>query len=190
MEYYDKEIVKARKMMERQKYTTLETGIYVDDELITFAKVELPVKGIQVVLPEQFIIMPNQVKKIKYPSEQSPDFIWTNLDGDINIGFSLLTTILRDGETQAMSGKFQTAIKNTNPSITIQHVLNSQTDQGNEISGFEFKGYNLHGQNYNWMYLVKMRRTTVHGIFNCPLEKKEQWCSIVEKIFLKVEEGI
>lgn len=190
MEYFDKEIVEARKMMERQKYTTLETGIYVGDELITFSKAELPDTGIYVMLPEQFVIMPNQVKRVKYPSEQSPDFIWTNLDGDVNIGFSLLTTILRDGETAAMSKKFQTALKNTNPSITIHQALNTNTVQGNEISGFEFKGYNLDGQNYNWMYLAKMRKTTVHGIFNCPLKEKELWCSIVEKIFLTVEEGI
>ena len=42
MEYFDEEILEARREMERLKHTTLETGIYVDDELFTFTRVTLP----------------------------------------------------------------------------------------------------------------------------------------------------
>ena len=37
MEYYNEEILEARWEDERRKHTTLETGIYVEDELITFS---------------------------------------------------------------------------------------------------------------------------------------------------------
>ena len=33
MEYFDEEILEARRELERLKHTTLETGIYVGDEL-------------------------------------------------------------------------------------------------------------------------------------------------------------
>ena len=40
MNNYDKQILEARQEEERRRYTTLETGIYVDDELITFAQTD------------------------------------------------------------------------------------------------------------------------------------------------------
>jgi hypothetical protein len=39
MEYFDEEILEARRELERLKHTTLETGIYVGDELITFTNI-------------------------------------------------------------------------------------------------------------------------------------------------------
>jgi hypothetical protein len=41
MEYFDEEILEARRELERLKHTTLETGIYVGDELITFTNITL-----------------------------------------------------------------------------------------------------------------------------------------------------
>ena len=59
MDYYDEQILQSRQEEERQKHTTLETGIYVEDDLITFQKVTLPDTRIQMFLPEQFIPMPD-----------------------------------------------------------------------------------------------------------------------------------
>jgi len=42
MEYMDEKILESRKELERQQHTTLETGIYIEDELITFSRVTLP----------------------------------------------------------------------------------------------------------------------------------------------------
>ncbi len=42
MEYFDEEILDAKRELERLKHTTLETGIYVEDELLTFTQVTLP----------------------------------------------------------------------------------------------------------------------------------------------------
>ena len=88
-----------------------------------------------------------------------------------------------------MSSQFQNALQNVNPSIKIKNITSDIfTNQGNEMSWFEYKGYALDGQNYNRMYIVRMRKTVLHGIFNCPMRVKEQWSGIVEKCFLSVEE--
>ena len=61
MEYYDEEILEARWEEERRKHTTLETGIYVEDELITFSQIILPNTKILLYLPEQVFPMPESV---------------------------------------------------------------------------------------------------------------------------------
>lgn len=189
MEYFDEEIINAKREIERLKHTTLETGIYVRDELITFTKVSLPNTGISMYMPEQFIVMPDVVKEMKYPSQNAPDYVITSLDSMVNFAFNILSIVLEAGDTKAMSSQFQNAISNVNPSIKIKtRVSEAITDHGNEMSWFDFKGYALDGQNYNRMYVVKMKNTVLHGIFNCPMQYKEEWESIVEQCFLSIEE--
>ena len=88
-----------------------------------------------------------------------------------------------------MSSQFQNALHNVNPSIRIkERVNNTATAKGNEMSWFDFKGYALDGQTYNRMYIIRMRKNVLHGIFNCPPRVKEEWESIVEQCFNSVEE--
>ncbi len=51
MPYIDEEILEAKRKQEHQKYTTLETGMYAGDELITFAQIEIPDTKISLFLP-------------------------------------------------------------------------------------------------------------------------------------------
>lgn len=189
MNHYDKQILEARQEEERRRYTTLETGIYVDDELITFAQTTLPDTRIQLYLPEQFVTMPDQVRDMKYPSRNAPDFIVTSLDTTVNFGFNVLPVRLEEGDTKVMSIQFQEALQNVNPSIRISECVdNTVTDKGSEMSWFGFKGYVLDGQNYNRMYIIRLAKTVLHGIFNCPPRVRDQWEDIVDQCFRSVEE--
>ena len=191
MEYFDEEILEARRELERLKHTTLETGIYVGDELITFTNITLPQTKIHIYLPEQFIVMPDLVKDMKYPSKNAPDLIITSLDSMVNFGFNILSVSMDEGDTKVMSSQFQNALRNVNPSIKIKKQVNDvTTEHGNEMSWFDFKGYLIDGQNYNRMYLVKMRETVLHGIFNCPMQFKDEWGEIAEKCFMSIEEEL
>ena len=189
MNHYDKQILEARQEEERRRYTTLETGIYVDDELITFAQTTLPDTRIQLYLPEQFVTMPDQVRDMKYPSRNAPDFIVTSLDSTVNFGFNVLPVRLEEGDTKVMSIQFQEALRNINPSIRISECVdNTATETGSEMSWFGFKGYVLDGQNYNRMYIIRLAKTVLHGIFNCPPRVRDQWEDIVDQCFQSVEE--
>lgn len=190
MECYDEKLLDSRRKLEHEKYTTLKTGIYVDDELITFSAYTLPNTSIHVFLPVSFVIMPKKVKEIKYPNRNSPDFIYTNVAGTVNLGFNLLPEVLEEGGTQVMSHQFQKGLSNLNPSIRIENQKNGKTIQGKEMSWFDFKGFSLDGQNFNRIYLICLRKVVLQGIFNCQVEDKEKWQAIVEQIFLAVEEDI
>ena len=129
MEYYDEQILEARWEEERRKHTTLETGIYVEDDLITFSQITLPDTKIRLYLPDQFVVMPDQVREVKYPSLNAPDFIITSLDSTVNFGFNILPVELEEGDTKTMSRQFQNALRNVNPSIYIsERVDNTAAD--------------------------------------------------------------
>ena len=189
MNHYDKQILEARQEEERRRHTTLATGIYVDDELITFERITLPGTRVRMLLPEYFIPMQDTVKNVKYPSRNAPDFIVTSLDTTVNFGFNVLPVRLEEGDTKVMSIQFQEALQNVNPSIRISECVdNMVTDKGSEMSWFGFKGYVLDGQNYNRMYIIRLAKTVLHGIFNCPPRVRDQWEDIVDQCFRSVEE--
>ncbi|MDR1550300.1 MAG: hypothetical protein LBT06_17180 [Hungatella sp.] len=190
MNHLDEELLEAKREMERQKHTTLGTGIYVGEELITFSLTVLPDSSVRIPLPEQFIVMPEKIREIKYPSGKAPTYIVTSLDSTVNICVNLLPVILQEGELHIMSLQFQTALKNFNPSIVIKGQSDGQTEQGNEMEWFEYKGYQLDGQSYNRVYLIKMRKYVMHGVFSCMPEDENNWENIVEKIFAAVEEEL
>lgn len=136
MNHYDKQILEARQEEERRRHTTLATGIYVDDELITFERITLPGTRVRMLLPEYFIPMQETVKNVKYPSRNAPDFIVTSLDTMVNFGFNVLPVQLEEGDTKAMSIQFQEALRNINPSIRIsERVDNTVTETGSEMCG-------------------------------------------------------
>ena len=189
MKYYDEKILEVRREEERLRHTKLETGIYVEDDLITFRQISLPNIPIRIVLPEQFIPMPDAVKDVKYPSKNAPDLVVTSLDSTVNFGFNLFGKRIEEGDTAVMSRQFRDALRNVNPSIKISKWEdNIKTDSACEMSWFQFKGYVLDGQNFNRMYFVKLKKSVLYGIFNCPMRVKEEWAEITEKCFQTVEE--
>ncbi len=191
MEYFDEDILEAKLELEKQRHTTLDTGIYAGDELITFVQITLPNSKIRMSLPEQFIVMPDIVKDVKYPSKDAPNYIITSLSSMVNFGFNILPVFLETEDIKEMSSQFQKALHNVNPSIRIKnHENDLVTYRGNEMCWFDFKGYAIDGQNYNRMYLVRMQNNVLHGVFNCPMQYKEQWEDIVEQCFLSIEEDI
>lgn len=190
MEYLDRDLLEAQRKNKRNRHTTLETGIYAGEELITFKWGTLLDSTICLPFPVQFVIMPEEVKNIKYPSRQAPEFIITNLESTVNIGFNLFPLLLQEGGTAVMSSQFQNALKNINPAIVIKNQTDTITINGFEMNWFDYKGYHLDGQSYNRIYIIRMRKNVLHGIFSCPIKDKDNWIEIIDKIFFAVVQDI
>lgn len=188
MPYIDEEILEAKRKQEHQKYTTLETGMYAGDELITFAQIEIPDTKISLFLPEQFVLMPEEVKRVKYPSQDAPDYIFTSLDSTVNICINIMPILLKEKELESVSFQFQTALKNINPAIRTKQQSIRKTENGNDIIFYEYKGYHLDGQSYNRVYLINLRSQVLYGSFNCEIRDKNKWISIIDKLFMNTAE--
>jgi len=172
MEYFDEELLEAKRQRERETHTTLKTGMYAGEELLHFCRVNLPDTEVTVCLPDSFIVMPDALKRVKYPLTSAPEHIATSVDTTVNIGFSLLPIILGDGQIRQLSKQFQTAIMNVNPAIKVQNQITGKTAQGNEMIWFDFCGYNLDGQSFNRSCLIGMKKNVLHVTFNCFLKDK------------------
>jgi hypothetical protein len=188
MDYYDEELLEARREQERKKHTTIESGIYAGDTLIQFVHITLPNSKIHLPLPEHFVTMPETIKEIKYPSKFAPDFIMTSLDSMINFSFNILDE--KNGDIKAMGNQFQKILVNVNPAINIKSHDVMRTSQGNEMYCFEYDGYLLDGQSFNHVSLVKMQKSVLHCIFSCPACDSDKWRGVLEQVVLTIEEDV
>ena len=188
MDYYDEELLEARREQERKKHTTIETGIYAGDTLVRFVHTTLPNSRIHLPLPENFVVMPETIKQIKYPSKFAPDFIMTSLDSMVNFSFNILAE--KNGDIKAMGNQFQRILVNVNPAINIKNQAEMRTGQGNEMCCFEYNGYLLDGQSYNHVSLVKMQNSVLHCIFSCPASDSGKWKGVLERVIQAIEEDV
>lgn len=89
-EFFDEKILEYRRRARREKHSTLETGMYVQDELMQFERKKLFDDKISIMLPQSFVHLPPELAKAKYMSEQRPQIIMTSLDTTVNIGLSFM----------------------------------------------------------------------------------------------------
>lgn len=180
------EVLKANMFTEQanQGSQAFETEMYVYDELSNFATFNLSDFQIQIMLPDQFTLMPQEIKNIKYPSLHAPQVIFTSPEFTEDFCFNFLAVESDSGQLKELSNQFQTAITNVNPAIEMCNQVNGMIGNQYEMSSYEFMGYTLDGQNYSVTYLVRIDENTVlHCVFNCNLDDKSEWADIAKQCF-------
>lgn len=186
MEYFDEKIIELRQMEKEKGYTTLETGIYVNRELVEFELENLFDDNMEIVLPTSYIDMPEVVAKVKYPSEYRPPIIKTSLDGTANFTFNLFDIMVEGADgLEEVAAHFQMVLKQVNPVIKI-HNYDERVCEDQYYRLFSYKSYGLDMQMYNIICVTPIKNKILQACFNCPYEDRELWENIAEQIFLSI----
>jgi len=190
MTYFDEELLETKWQIEKQAHTTVETGIYAGDDLITFENIDIPCTSVSMYLPTSFMVMPEKMKEIKYPSRNGPEFIVCNWNATVSFAFKQLEMKVGRGGTKELALQSQQILKNVNPSIRIRGQGALDTECGHEVYWFEYHGYQIDGQSYNQVYLIKLDQHLLYGTFSCLKEDKPDWGKIAKILFCSVEETV
>lgn len=183
MDFLDEEVVEFRKSSRKGQYNTLETGMYIKDELVHFKEFKILDDKVSVMLPDTFVDMPSSVKKLKYPSEHRPQVIKTSLDITVNFAFNLFDVDFEEGHIKSVLEQFRNIIRNVNPAFIFFDFI---IDQENNIGWFDYKGYGVDEQIYNVVYIIPIGGKLMHGIFNCRYRDILEWKEVVHQIMLSI----
>lgn len=183
MKYLDEEVLKFRNSIKKSKYNTLETGIYIKDELVNFKEVKILKDRVSVMLPDTFVDMPSGIAKLKYSSEQRPQVIKTSLDTTVNFTFSLYNVDFGEKYIEAALEQFRGIIRKVNPAFIFYELV---VEKDKDIGWFDFKSYGLDSQIYNIMYVKPIEGKLMHGIFNCMYRDVLDWKNAAHQIMLSV----
>lgn len=185
MEYLDEEVLEFRKSLKKNKYCSIEKGVYIGDEIIHFEEMMLFDKKVKIMLPDTFVDMPSSIIKLKYPSEQRPQIIKTSLDTTVNFTFSLFNQKFETSQVRHGIEQCREIIRKVNPAFLYYDLV---VEDEKSIGWFDFKSYGLDEQIYNVMYVTPVEGKMLHGIFNCRYRDVMDWKHVVHQVLMSIED--
>lgn len=187
MGYADLGIIRARREVRKEKYQTLESGIYVKDELIRFHAVEFLDGKFSIQLPENFEEMDSGMARRKYPSEFRPKAIWTNLSGSVNFTFNFYELMEKPEKLPEIAREMRELAERLEPA-NVFYEFEERVLKDTKVIWFDYKSYGLDQQIYNFIYFIPFAQFFVQGGFNCPASVSEAWKPVVRLVVLSMEE--
>lgn len=186
-DFYDEKILEYRNKARKEKYATLETGMYIKNELVLFERRNFFENKVSMMLPDSFINLPSDLAKAKYMSEQRPQVIMTSLDTTVNVGLSYIDVNIETDQIKEIMEQSKSALKNTNPAI-IFHESKVGEDVDLPLAWFEFKSYGLDKSVYNLMFIARAHSKMLHGSFNCSYDYALEWREAARQMVYSIRE--
>lgn len=115
MEFLDEQIIELRRKEKAASEDIHGDGITINGELLTFKETLLFKDKMSIWLPESFVDMPSKIARIKYPSEQRPQIIKTDLLGSTNFAFNLFSKPIEPAQMQSAADGMKAILKKVNP---------------------------------------------------------------------------
>lgn len=166
-------------------------GMYIKEKLVEFRK-QLFFDGIiGIYLPNDFIDIPLELAKLKYPSENRPQIMKMSLTGEVNVLMNLLPVDLRGKNILDMRDTFKTILHNTQPSNIFyeKDMIEIVTgDNGSKIplGWFDYISYVLDGQMYNMVGCMSVGDQLLHIVINSKASECDIWKEIALQIFSSI----
>lgn len=183
--FKDEKIIEMRNKWDNENNSDIYTGVYVEGELFEFEEYELFENAIKVMLPNKFVEMPDKMKKIKYPMDTRPQIIKTDLQGRINITFSLLNVKTTKETIEQIISQMKSMTQRLMPQYEFSDIFSGETRNA-YYYGYEYVSSVVDGKMYNFAYGISVNGKFLHGIFNCPFQEKLLW----KKTFLQICKSI
>ena len=103
MDFLDEKIMEMRRQEKQKELNIREDGLIVKGEKIKFQDTTLFQEKMLILLPTSFVDMPQKIARLKYPSEQRPQIIKTDLLGSTNVAFNLFDKAMSRRSYQSRS---------------------------------------------------------------------------------------
>ncbi len=186
--YGDEAIIKKRREYQKLKYNSLDTGIFVKEQLISFREQEIDSLGTRMILPEVMEPMEEEMKKRKYPMEKRPAIIWSDPDGTVSITINFLSQGIESDALEQVRDDLGNTILSISPHYMF---LDKGKVEGEERSFYwaEFLSPVLGGMVYNILYVAPWKKGILLGSFSCPSGDRSDWSEIMLKLMPTIREG-
>lgn len=179
--YRDEIIIKRRREKEKEKFNSIELGMYVGEQLISFKEQVLDESGLQVVMPDILAPMDEEMKKRKFPMEQRPPIIWSNSEGSVTFTFNLMSQKAQEPELHRIRDDLGNLILSVYPHYIFTDKGQVMHDKG-ICQWTEFLSPVVGGMLYSILFTACMEEHLLIGMFNCPSDDKEDWKRVIFKV--------
>ena len=128
---------------------------------------------IELVMPDTFTLMSNEMIAIKYPLKRSSDFVvYTDRDAAVNIAFEYFSKPILKEELPTLKGMLEGQF--SKPEIEFRNSEIKEINGSNFVM-LEMVTPGIDTKIYNLMFTTSARGRLLMGSFNCPVDVMEQW---------------
>lgn len=186
MDNSDLEVARILSEYKERAYGNFNDGVYIKEQLYEFERQFFFEHSFSIVLPKVFIDMPEEIKKIKYISENRPKIIKMIPEGGIDIGFSLLGGALSKQKLLQTCSVVKNSMRKLNPATKI---LQEDTieDRGKYLKWMDYISPVIDGKMYNVMFIANVGDNLYHGICNCHVSEQEAWKDVFYGIIHSIQ---
>jgi len=183
-EYADEKIRYVINQVEEQEQIdnqNIYEGITVMDKYYEFKEMGFFDDTLKIQIPTNFIDMPDEVARLKYPFSARPQIIKTDDTGSLNIILNLVPKNIKDQEIPAVKEGIKELFKRLNPSYLFLEE-GVETIEEKTVGFFEFKSPTFDDPLFNLMFFVELNHNVIMGVFNCPYSRHIAWRPIARQI--------
>ena len=149
-------------------------------------KREIIANRVEVLIPQKFSIMSEEIAKLKYPSEQRPTIIFTNEDASINIAFNYTQNEVSDEQISEVVDSIGKSFENLYPSAT-WYEKKVITIGGKNVGIIELLTSAIDTNIYNLIFFFELDERLMIGTFNCVEKEMEEYKPIAWSIVQSLE---
>lgn len=169
--FNDEMILKKREEIKKQKYVTLESGCYVRGKVLKFTPKDM-FHIFSIYMPDNMCKMPEELARIKYPSEYRPDSIYTTLDLSVNIGFNVLGNEFQIEDVHKVAERMRAAVQRSNSSFQFYEIGSINKNSG---CYFDFRSHAIDADIYNIIFIFFIGNDLIQSNFNCLYQQSHDW---------------
>jgi len=181
--FLDKEIIEKRKEKLKKQYTSLEEGVYMGGEIREFERQEI-LGIISAMMPEDFVVMPEDYIRTKYTSTFGPQYITSNLDLNVNMGFSIFPDNLKDRNVQHVAERTREILDSEDAGLDFGSCEKLENIEG---YWFDFRNHAMEQDVYNILLITIVEEKILQVTFNCQIQEQLDWKPVVLQIFETIE---
>lgn len=144
---------------------------------IRYRPVSLFEGRMEIMLPEGFREMPEEMAKWKYPSIYRPPIIMMSEDMRVNCYFNLMDVPLPVEETARAAEGMRVNIKRNQ---TVEWVGELVEEPDGQAAWFAYENRTLDENVWNMVFVTNIGGKLVYGGFNCPKGEEQVWAGRAE----------
>ena len=153
---------------------------------MTIGKIELELKSllddkVELKIPKEFDIMPEELMKLKYPSERRPTLVYSNESGGINVALNLTQNKASQDLIEPYVENFVNTFKNIYPSAEWKGSGVKEIN-GQKIGYLKLITPAIDTKIYNVMFFTDLDGKLLLSTFNCTEKSITEWEQTADEI--------
>lgn len=185
IEFEESVVLYQREMLFKEKFSTLETGMYINGKIEKFKQRTFFDEWMEIMLPESFGEMPKPFVSIKYPSRFRPQIIITKADLSVNLGLTLFSQGASENDLEGSAEQIKGMLKRYDPVIQFYTQEIEETTNCQKV-WFDYRTQALDEPIYNIQFLVIIKHRIMQGTFNCLYRDVDDWYEAAKQMVLSV----